>query len=693
MKARLGALALAGLLALGGCSSDNDDVVNGGSVIPPGGGTTTSLGRQNQSSFTIPPGGGAVEMPPTQEMTGTFTFAPGASPGTTMTVKVSETPVAGAIAIPASEAGVSTQAFYYLTLSVDKPFDLDLLDNISLIDRPNDVTIVPAEAEQFSMPVAEVESGQVLQHLPGDFDPKVARFTNTQPHLMQAGKSYLLQAQATDTPSMDLFLKNDSEFPYAYYTLYGQNGVNATDPRFYHVEDGQLVPMKAADRFQDTLVPLGDNRFGGYCNYSHPIATGGNVTKVKLPLLRAGRLFVALTDIDPANLNNLTANNTTSANVRQLLLIRTNDFTPPPPSQPQPSPGTYADPALAQPNGWGLVGQIDYNSLFDWVEFDYTITPDSKQPGMGVNKTEVDMFGFGLQINLQGPTTGSRTVGTNPDGRKKTFDALEADPVFSKLLVSSANTPIGNAHGLKYLRAIAPVQGINNVLANQQGGGTFNTTYLDSYINNVWNFYKTNDLTVFTSAFGTYSGRVNSNDELVLGLQDYPSLLLKKPTTKQAFEPTDYQSTKAFYSPSPGASPIIVPPPPPGVPAPVFPSDPNKSRFTPFVATETVSAISACFNRSTLLLEKFLTRDYANHPATLGFFFNTKDGTGADQPVNQYARNIHANALPTTAAPGTPPSGGAAYAFGFDDNMNQSSFIADNRTPTNMTITVTKVNQ
>jgi hypothetical protein len=54
-------------------------------------------------------------------------------------------------------------------------------------------------------------------------------------------------------------------------------------------------------------------------------------------------------------------------------------------------------------------------------------------------------------------------------------------------------------------------------------------------------------------------------------------------------------------------------------------------------------------------------------------------------PTNVYSKVIHANSLPTEKAPF-----GAAYGFGFDDNLDQSSFIGDNRAPTAVTITVTE---
>jgi len=706
----LAGLALAGMLTLGGCSgsgAQSDDTAFGASVVPPpNSGNAVApnapLGARNEAEFQIPPLGGTLPLPPTKEVTGTITFAPGAAPDTNMSVQVSETPVPGAIPISSSTTDVSTSVFYWLTFSTDKPFDLNNVESISLVDRPNNVDVLPAQAEIFHMPVAEQTAsgtGPVLQNLAGSLEQRTAVYGNSQQLMMQPGKSYLMQAQATDTSSMNLFLKNDSEFPYAYYSIYGQNPVNDKDPNYYYVKDGKLVPVKKSDRITDTIQKIGrpeDVGYeAGYCNYNQPFPPSGQ--PITLPLVRAGRAFICLSStIEPDKVKELTANNTTAAKVGELLLIRTEDPLPVPSPGLQPSPGTVPEVNVVQPNGWGLLGQRDYNALFDWVEFDYKISPDSQLPGMGVNKTEVDMFGFGITIALQNKDgTNTTTVGTKPDGRKAVFDALEADPIFKTLLATANGTAIGaSTPGLKYLRAVSPYKATLN--PNSPGYTTFSKTFFDDYIDRVWEHYKTTaSLTVFTSAFGNYTGRVDANDNLVLNNQQpgFPALILKKPSTAQALEPTDYQGTKAFYSPSPGASPVIVPPPPAGVDAPK-PDDPDKSKFTPFVAGETISALSAAFNRSTLLLEDFITRDYRLHPATLSKFYNTLDASPSPkpQPVNNYAYQIHKHALPLLpSAPGTEPSGGAAYAFGFDDNMNQSSFIGDNRAPSNMTITVLKL--
>ena len=81
------------------------------------------------------------------------------------------------------------------------------------------------------------------------------------------------------------------------------------------------------------------------------------------------------------------------------------------------------------------------------------------------------------------------------------------------------------------------------------------------------------------------------------------------------------------------------------------------------VQGQIADALSAALNRTTL-------PQYPTLPAcTASEFYVTP-------PVNEYARLIHANAI-----------NGLAYAFGFDDSCDFSSFIAD-RAPTGVAVTI-----
>lgn len=670
IRQHLASVALLGLL-LAGCGSGGDT-----SAAPAPTSINPSTPAGAAAKIVIPTGGGTVTLPSTAHLTATATFAAGAAPNTELTLSVSETPPPNAPPnTTAVASGLSRSGFFWINLSTNQPFDLGLLTSLNLKDELDDVTAVPLGGEQYRLHVHE-STGTLVQEVPGVFDPRqgVATFNQPRKVMLQPNSSYVVQADVTQHNELPLKLVNNSGINPAYITIVGQNPdpPPGGDPNYYYVnKDGQLVAMQPEDRIPSTVQPLGTSGAKyGYCDYTIPYPENGNLT---LPMMDAARAFTSLGD---------------------KLLIRTEDPLPqvaPSPDANGQIPLTPVQPRakLVQPVGWVNTDDPNYKVLWDWVEFVYTIDPNTKKPGMNINKTEVDVMGFGIQINLTGPSVanGSVTVGTTADGRAEFFKALEADPTFKSLLIAGPGK--GGAAGVKWLRAVAPYQGINNkVNVRAPGLATFDENYWNQYITDVFSRYTTDTLTAFTSAFGTYTAKT-VDDKLVWSRPGFPDITVRKPTTAEAFEPTSWQSGGACYSPTPGASPVVVPPPPKVVPSPG--ADP--ALFTPFVWSEIASSLSAGFNRSTLLRENFITRDYVNHPATLGNFYQTTDNTGKAQPINLYAYLIHKHALPTPNAPGSPRSGGAAYAFGFDDNSNQSSFIAEHEGPTSMTLTIMPIGQ
>ena len=339
------------------------------------------------------------------------------------------------------------------------------------------------------------------------------------------------------------------------------------------------------------------------------------------------------------------------------------------------------------------------------MEFDYKVNVDTKLPGMGINKTEVDMMSLGIQIELQGPTIGKKSVGTLDNNRKTIFDTLLADSFFRSLVIAGpaqGQTEAGEKFDLPAdipVRAISPKKALDNVLRNIAPGQvqTFDTTYFDQYLSDVWSKYRSEDLIAYTSAFGTYSGRVNSTQSMVFTrideggqpLPGFQKIHVRKPQTAEAFEPTELITSGGVrFEPTPGAPTLPVPPPPPNVKAPGPGDDP--ALFTPYAASEIVSALSAAMNRTTLLFEPLITRDYRLHPHDKRNFYRKNNPSDR---INVYAKTIHDNSILTTDAPGPPDSngGGAAYAFGFDDNSNQSSFLSENTSPTKLVIRITKL--
>ena len=409
----------------------------------------------------------------------------------------------------------------------------------------------------------------------------------------------------TTQGSLPTTFVNNSGITPAYFTIIARNPNNRADPAFYHVTaSGQLVKFAAADRGSD-----------GTADYNIPFPAPG--TTFPLPLSIAARMFISLGTKFKTQIN----------------------------------------PDLTWPgqNGWSNASDANYNVLWDNFEYDYTISPDSNQPGMGINATEVQMFGLPLAFTLTGPTSGTQTGGFKPGARTAIMNALAGDSTFSSVLVNGTAT----GTNVSPIRAISMDQAIINANAGTAGVPHFsNTTYFDVYIASVWNFYKTHTLTAYTSAFGTYTASVNSSNQMVFTQTNKPDITFALPSTPDAIV---------------GGGGLVTPcnqwgPPPPNTaPSPLF-----------LACTEIGSMLSAAFNRTTLLIDQTMTRDYGGHPCPNP----TEYYQGS--PINLYSKVMHANSYPQLPL----ATQGAAYGFGFDDNCNQSSVVIDNKNPSALTITV-----
>jgi hypothetical protein len=656
-----------------------------------------------QSKVLVPTEGGTIVLPSTSRLAGSITFAPGAQEDTLLTLQVSDQPPPGTAPQANSSASVQTVGVYFLTLSSSRPLDMSLITALKLSERPfssKQEAIsarvddpLPDGAQFYRAELNEIRDDSLpfVQEIPGNFDlaTQSAEFGQIQPVLLEPGRTFLVQAKATTVETLPVTVVNNSGIEPAYFTVLGRNPnpLSGNDPLNYRVAaNGEMLALRKEDRNFD-IQPNNLGGFNGYTDlYNIPIKGS---QQLKLPQMAAGRVYLSLGN---------------------KLRIRLEDRVAPPP-QPPPTEGTIplvdlATPLnLAQPDGWGNPGDPNYKTLWDWVEFDYKVNVDTKLPGMGINKTEVDMMSLGIQIELQGPTIGKKTVGTLDNNRKTIFDTLLSDNFFKSLVIAGpaqGQQETGQKFDLPAdipVRAISPKKAIDNVLRNIAPGQvqTFDTTYFDQYLTDVWAKYRSENLIAYTSAFGTYSGRVNASDNMVFTRVDdnnqplpgFQKIHVRKPQTAEAFEPTELITSGGVrYEPTPGAPTLPVPPPPPNVRAPGPGDDP--ALFTPYAASEIVSALSAAMNRTTLLFEPLITRDYRLHPHDKRNFYRKNNPSDR---INVYAKTIHDNSILTTDAPGPPDSngGGAAYAFGFDDNSNQSSFLSENTSPTKLVITITKL--
>jgi hypothetical protein len=342
----------------------------------------------------------------------------------------------------------------------------------------------------------------------------------------------------------------------------------------------------------------------GYVDYNFPMPT----TSFPLPLIRAGRIYVSFgtkikMQLEPANL-------------------------------------TFMGPIA-----WERTDSVNYSTLWDWIEIDYKISPDSHQPGMGVNTTAVQMLGVPMAVTLTGPTTGTQTSGFKPGARSAILNALAADPDFRSLIVNGTAT----GTSVSPIRAVTLDNGLRNIENHQTGPQFSNPNLFDNYITSVWNFYGTHTLTANTS-FGTYIGAVNASNQLVFTQAGKPDVVFAKPPSADAI----IGNGALTETPCAGWGP----------------TDPLHA-----ACTELGSMLSAAFNRTTLLVDQSM---YRNAPCPVNFSEYYQGAT-----VNLFAKLVHQYSYPTTQAPA-----GGNYGFGFDDNCNQSSVIIDNKNPSSMTITI-----
>jgi glycosyl hydrolase family 64 (putative beta-1,3-glucanase) len=598
MKKRLGLLALAWLLATG-CGGNNDDVsFNGAS-----GGT--------QSSTVIPSAGGEVPIPQGTGFTGSLIFEPGADAQTRISLSASTTEPSGTsfplVGLDSPQA--TTESFFFLSLHVDKPVPLSLLEGARLQGD------IPIDREQYHVDLFEYTSGgalfqgegnaDFLQEIPGEYVDSVATFDEVQHgDTLEPGRSYLMRFKSTEQQLLELTLINDSSVSPCYVYITGRNpNLAANDQRFYYVNfaEKQLTPMDV------------DDLENGFADYAIELPSDG---KLFLPLMAAGRVYISLGE-----------------------RMKTELYPPRDENGP---------PALwVSPSGWSNPNEPNFKTLFDWVEFDYKISPDSNLPGMGINKTEVQMVSLPLTISMTGPSHGTRTVGAKEGARSAIFQELNAEPEFAGLIIAGPAT----GTDVDPIRVISPDNGINNNRNNIPGVPTFPLDYYDSYIDAVWTKYKSEDLEMVTSAFGTYLGRVNAQDEMVFTQTGKRDVVVPKPSSADVII-GDGALIDDVRNAAPGEEEAVV--------------------------REIASTMSACFNRSTLLVFPRLLRTYMAGAFDPAIFYQ-------DPTTNVYSKLIHSHSLPTEEAPL-----GAAYGFGFDDNLDQSSFIGDNRGPTAVTITVTK---
>lgn len=159
---------------------------------------------------------------------------------------------------------------------------------------------------------------------------------------------------------------------------------------------------------------------------------------------------------------------------------------------------------------------------FDFGEM--AILPKSMgNPGIYVNTTRVDHFGFPLRLRVQGLGGYDRTVGER-------IDTLTRDDVISRFVarVPTPFKPLGQAPYTPF-RVVAPGHG-------NFGEGKPNAGYLQPYIDQVWARYRNEDLVFTLPNLGTFRGRITGDTFRFTGGNENGVFYINgKPNTQMVF--------------------------------------------------------------------------------------------------------------------------------------------------------------
>lgn len=254
-------------------------------------------------------------------------------------------------------------------------------------------------------------------------------------------------------------------------------------------QNGNLVPVSEADN----VIPV-PGRDKGYANYGVSLAQAKTVT---IPPIESARIYMS---------------------VGKPVLVQINrDIN---------GKTGYAGPDLENSTDPNL------ETTFDFGEFNINRPrPFSDYPGIFVNTSRVDIFGFPLKLRVTGLDGYDATVGeTLAETRDELFARfiLETPAEFQGL----AKAPYGP------YRIMAPAHGTFNDGLNVTTGAQDkprgpNAGYLDDYITSVWNKYRSQDLVLTVGEWPTFTGRVGSDDVFTFTDGQGTYKIYGKPTTTE----------------------------------------------------------------------------------------------------------------------------------------------------------------
>ncbi len=277
--------------------------------------------------------------------------------------------------------------------------------------------------------------------------------------------------------------------------------------------------------------------------------------------------------------------------------------------------------------------------VFDFGEF--AIVPKGRaDQGIFVNTTRVDHFGFPLKLRLQGLNGYDRTVGEPlTETRDQLFSKFQSEVPAEFRSLAEPNFPNVPAR----TRILAPAHYTFRP-------GNVNGQYLDGYISEMWNRFKTQDLVFTLENLGTFRGRVDASTNRFVftgGAQNGPYYINGQPNTAEVLL---------------GAGKLDDPRKPDGS----FQPDLIKA-----TQLQIQAQVCAALNRHVLANPADWNRPSAFYPA----------GSRA----NWYAKFWHDHSIKGTE--GNANGYGLAYGFAYDDVGNFSPSLHTNA-PTVVTYTI-----
>jgi hypothetical protein len=252
---------------------------------------------------------------------------------------------------------------------------------------------------------------------------------------------------------------------------------------------GRLVPVTEGDN----TIPV-PGREKGYANYAVSLAQARSVT---IPAIESARIYMS---------------------VGKPVLVQINrDIN---------GRTGYAGPDLENSTDPNL------NTTFDFGEFNINrARPASDYPGIFVNTSRVDIFGFPLKLRVTGLDGYDATVGET---------LLESrDELFARFVLETP-AEFGGLAKAPYApyRIMAPAHGTFNDGLNVTTGAQDkprgeNAAYLDAYISDIWNKYRNENLVLKVGDWPTFTGRVGLDDVFTFtdGIDSYK--IYGKPTTTE----------------------------------------------------------------------------------------------------------------------------------------------------------------